>query len=170
MADSVTVATRPAACASGTTSSTVRTAASVVIPWLRWLNVSLAITTRLTSSTAVAAARSKPRALRTRPMSAARAAVPSVDEPGDHGFGVGHPRHPGRVHEAGDLGPGHAGVDGPTYELDLLGRGQLGVVVLQAVARSDLDDGDVGHVDTSLLRLGSDLHHGRFPTDPGASL
>ena len=64
----VTEVTRPAARASGATLATVSKAPRVGIPWLRWENSSVTITTRLTSCSAVCRARSNPRSLSTSPM------------------------------------------------------------------------------------------------------
>ena len=109
---------------------------------VRWLKVSVVMTTRLTSSTDVCAARVKPRPLSTRPMQGHVA--PAVTQGGvgarEDRLRVGHLRHPLRVDEGRGLDPGEAGIGAATYELDLVRRRQLGGVVLEAVPRGDLDD------------------------------
>ena len=67
-ADSVTLTGRPASRARGAIAATAAMASAVVIPWFFSEKVSVTITTRLTSSTRVSRARSKPRSLSTSPM------------------------------------------------------------------------------------------------------
>ncbi len=55
-------------------------------------------------------------------------------------LGVGQLRHPARVHEAGRLDDRQPGGEEPAYELLLDLDGHQGLLVLQAVARSDLVD------------------------------
>ena len=147
VADSTTEAGMPAAVASGTTSSTVRTACSVVMPWLR-----LAEGVRRHDDQVDLVDR------RQRGPGEAAAVEHEADEghgrpavaQGDVGaredrLGVGHLRHPLRIDEGRGLDPGEAGIRAATYELDLVRRRQLGRVVLEAVPRGDLDDRRVAH-------------------------
>ena len=66
---------------------------------------------------------------------------------GEHLRGVGHLRHPLRADEGGDFDHGKPGRAQAIDELDLVGGRHRGALVLQPVARPDLDDRDVfGHV------------------------
>ena len=63
-----------------------------------------------------------------------------------NGFGVRHLRHAPRVHETGDLDAPDPGVDGAADEFELHLGGDRGRLVLQAVARPDLDDADAARI------------------------
>jgi hypothetical protein len=64
----VTVVRSPAVRARSAIRVHAAIASSVLTPWLRWLNVSVATTTTLTSSTPARIARSRPRSFSTRPI------------------------------------------------------------------------------------------------------
>ena len=66
-----------------------------------------------------------------------------LEHAGQHRGGIGHLRHPFRADEAGDLDVRQAGLLQPLHQLDLVGGGHRLRLVLQAVARTDLDQGDV---------------------------
>ena len=63
---------------------------------------------------------------------------------GEHGRVVGHLRHPFRADEAGDLDLAQPGRLQPMHELDLDGGLDRLLLVLQPVARADVDEGDLG--------------------------
>ena len=94
-----------------------------------------------TSSTPAASARSRPGEIRhQRRVAYARAPVDAANDLGR----VGHLRHPARADERRHLDRREAGGGQPVDERDLVGGGDRRVLVLQAVARPDLDDPDVG--------------------------
>ena len=136
----------PAAVASGTTSSTVRTACSVVMPWFAWLKrvrghddqVDLVDRRLRGPGEAATVEHEADRATAAR-------RYPGRRRHREDRLGVGHLGHALRIDEGRGLDPGEAGIRAATYELDLVRRRQLGGVVLEAVPRGDLDDLGVAH-------------------------
>src|SRR5688500_15666434 len=68
--------------------------------------------------------------------------VVAIRQAPEDGLGVRHLRHAPRIHEARDLDAPDPGVDGAANELELHRGRNRGGLVLQAVARPDLDDAD----------------------------
>ena len=81
-------------------------------------------------------------------------ALASLDR-GDHLLGVGHLRHARRVDEAHGLDARHAGGGEPVDELGAGRRAENLGVVLEAVARSDVADGDRRHTTPSSRKAAS---------------
>ena len=139
---------------------------------LRWLKASLAAPNTTTSSghwpRGAASAASRPFMLgvSTEWRTPAGRGMPAIT------CGVvGHLRHPLRADEAGDLDLAAAGGLQAVDEFDLLRRWHRLRFVLQAVARADLDEGDVAgnHGAFKLGRLvsaGSGNGYNAVPIDP----
>ncbi len=84
---------------------------------------------------------------------------------------VGHLRHPFRADKCGDLNDGKPRDAEEIDEPHLVGSRDLGALVLESVARTDFNDGDlpaseIGHVVTPDLKVGPTYslspHVGRF--------